>query len=557
LRSIRFIDTQLGWAAGDDGICLKTTDGGNSWIEQNSGIWQDLKCIYFCDSDNGWAVGRGGTIIRTSSGGQTLIPELQFPQNHAFAIRPETKLEWTPSQLNQNFHIQVSPDASFSTLVYEDEICTSHAVELSDLQDDHRYFWRIRSRYDDKLSDWSDVWNFETGGVWIAEASGTQADLYSVCFQDDKTGIAVGDSGITLRTEDSGLSWQKMISPAQKHALYDVCLDDMGYAWAVGDSGTVIHSADAGIHWTLSNFSFQGQLRAVFFISPDSGWIAGSDLSVSGRQAVLFSTTDGGETWSEIKLYSHPGLNDIYFFDALNGIAIGDHGLILGTEDGGINWNRRICPEESSLRSMHFADRNSGYAAGNDGVILKTDDSGRSWRIFSYATDSDIISIHALSDQNIFAGTDYLCFTRDGGLNWNEKYNRNSKYFRSIYFLNPTTGWIVGDDGLILKTTCSGIPVEIEPNPVRILPMQYELKQNYPNPFNAITTITFSVARTSPVMISIYDLQGREIRKLLDETKPAGSYHLTFDASALASGLYLYTIRTPYYNSCKKMVLVK
>jgi len=85
----------------------------------------------------------------------------------------------------------------------------------------------------------------------------------------------------------------------------------------------------------------------------------------------------------------------------------------------------------------------------------------------------------------------------------------------------------------------------------------YELKQNYPNPFNPETSIRFSIPKNEFVNLKVYDINGREIENLVNETKQAGTYEVNFNASSLSSGMYFYKITTSSFTSIKKMTLVK
>lgn len=85
----------------------------------------------------------------------------------------------------------------------------------------------------------------------------------------------------------------------------------------------------------------------------------------------------------------------------------------------------------------------------------------------------------------------------------------------------------------------------------------FELKQNYPNPFNPSTTISYSIAKQSRVKITVYDITGKMVSELLNETKNAGSYEVVFNASELSSGTYFYKIEAGDYMDIKKMILVK
>lgn len=89
------------------------------------------------------------------------------------------------------------------------------------------------------------------------------------------------------------------------------------------------------------------------------------------------------------------------------------------------------------------------------------------------------------------------------------------------------------------------------------IPTVFALSQNYPNPFNPSTKITFAVPEKSPVLIKIYDLTGQEVKTLVNEVKDAGTYDISFDASGLSSGVYLYQMRAGSFSSVKKMSILK
>ncbi|HCY76177.1 MAG TPA: hypothetical protein DHV28_09675 [Ignavibacteriales bacterium] len=85
----------------------------------------------------------------------------------------------------------------------------------------------------------------------------------------------------------------------------------------------------------------------------------------------------------------------------------------------------------------------------------------------------------------------------------------------------------------------------------------FNLEQNYPNPFNPSTSIKYSVAERSNVSIKVYDMLGKEVANLVNTVKEAGSHEVTFNASSLASGMYVYTITAGNFTSSKKMMLMK
>lgn len=89
------------------------------------------------------------------------------------------------------------------------------------------------------------------------------------------------------------------------------------------------------------------------------------------------------------------------------------------------------------------------------------------------------------------------------------------------------------------------------------VPKEIVLRQNYPNPFNPTTTIRFGVPDPGPVRIELYDILGRRVRTLIDQTYEAGSYQEQFDLSSLSSGVYLYRLVTQGRSLTRKMTLIK
>ena len=90
-----------------------------------------------------------------------------------------------------------------------------------------------------------------------------------------------------------------------------------------------------------------------------------------------------------------------------------------------------------------------------------------------------------------------------------------------------------------------------------IIPKEYKLYQNYPNPFNPVTTIKYQLPANSKVTLTIYDILGKEVTKLVDMEQEAGKYQITFDAKRYASGVYICRIVTGDFVKTIKMSLVK
>jgi subtilisin family serine protease len=112
-------------------------------------------------------------------------------------------------------------------------------------------------------------------------------------------------------------------------------------------------------------------------------------------------------------------------------------------------------------------------------------------------------------------------------------------------------GWI-GD------WASSGWDEELEATtPATVTPAEVTLEQNAPNPFNPVTTLAFSLPQSTKVTLQVFDVQGRRVASLVDGVMPAGRHKVVFDASHLASGIYLYQIQAGSTQQIGKMMLLK
>ena len=93
------------------------------------------------------------------------------------------------------------------------------------------------------------------------------------------------------------------------------------------------------------------------------------------------------------------------------------------------------------------------------------------------------------------------------------------------------------------------------------MPENYLLSQNYPNPFNPITIIDYHLAESVDVLLTVYNLLGQEVNRLVDQQQQAGAYKVEWDASNFASGIYFYRLQAGPpaggFVQTKKMLLLK
>lgn len=109
------------------------------------------------------------------------------------------------------------------------------------------------------------------------------------------------------------------------------------------------------------------------------------------------------------------------------------------------------------------------------------------------------------------------------------------------------------DDSIFVKNQATNI----EDEGSLLSPDSYNLAQNFPNPFNPATNIRYSIPQRSSVTLKVYDILGNEVAALVNEEKDQGVYTVTFNAAALSSGIYFYTLRADGFVQTKKMLLIK
>jgi hypothetical protein len=88
-------------------------------------------------------------------------------------------------------------------------------------------------------------------------------------------------------------------------------------------------------------------------------------------------------------------------------------------------------------------------------------------------------------------------------------------------------------------------------------PKDFELSQNYPNPFNPTTVIKYSITKEAKVTLKVFDVLGRVVETLVNTKQAANSYEVSFNASKLASGVYIYQLEAGDFVQSMKMMLIK
>ena len=169
------------------------------------------------------------------------------------------------------------------------------------------------------------------------------------------------------------------------------------------------------------------------------------------------------------------------------------------------------------------------------------------------------LMIHKWDSIKIWKGSLEQTFSYFGKANYNSTnsyicpvpaiYRQGSMNYSTILFAGGVGNQGVYFNGENLTTGIINISSEI--------PDIFYLHQNYPNPFNSTSKIKYKISNITSVSISVYDMQGREVKTLVNEIHTRGIYEVTFDGSDLSSGIYFYRLQTESFTDAKKMLMIK
>ena len=266
-------------------------------------------------------------------------------------------------------------------------------------------------------------------------------DLKKISIASANVAYAVGDNGVILKStapnEWIDVSYHKIpTGDTDPLNFRDIHAFDEQNALACGYGGLVVKTTDGGATWTEISANTTENLRRLYFISNNEGWLVGSN-------GVIFKTQDGGDTWQSLTSGVTASLYGVFFLDTNNGFVVGNDDHFLKTTDGGNTWNTTLLATREDLTSVVIKDPNIGWVTGEDNVLLGTTDGGATWTDQSISLDSsgdDFNDIVILSDSNIIAIADdhQLAKSEDAGATW------------TIVDLESTLGIVIDDhlDGI-------------------------------------------------------------------------------------------------------------
>ncbi len=380
------------------------------------------------------------------------------------------------------------------------------------------------------------------------------AKLQDISFIDSSKGFAIA-SGYILKTEDGGTSWETDIWD-DTYWFNDIDFYDSLSGIAVGmcdeffncTGGIVFKTTNGGESW--DNLYTGGYFDVYGFFSH---CYVSRDIEFIGGRDNILKSTDGGNTWNENYLGFYTQIYDIFFIDNIDGWAVGYPSTILKTIDGGETWNTITYETDFRIyKNIWFLNDAMGFITDSENGLLKSTDGGLTWSETNYPGD-DIIFTDSVKGWML--GNNKIYRTTNRGETWEVVADVPSNFHSDEMAVKENKHfWVAGENGIILKYTDPTVTeVQKSDNKIR----NYYLSQNYPNPFNPTTKIKYQLPELSKVKLTVYDVLGREVKTLVNEEKPAGSYEVEFDGTNLPSGIYFYRIEAGKFLCYKEICFVE
>lgn len=225
------------YISGNNGLIIKTVNGGANWVTLNTGVTDQLWGLQFVNSFTGYSAGSTGRIIKTTDAGATWFTQASGVQNAFSCV---------------HFRNENTGYISGSVIVLK----TTNA-----------------------------------GNTWVnLNAPGTSFENFrEITFTDDNTGYYVSDLGKIQKTTNAGASWT-LLSTGTSEALFGISFTDANTAYVCGFNGTIITTTNAGTNWSPQTSPLTEIFPDIWFTSALTGYVC----TWSGK---VLKTTNGGYTF--------------------------------------------------------------------------------------------------------------------------------------------------------------------------------------------------------------------------------------------------------------------
>ena len=395
IYGIDSLDSQSAWISGTNCSIYLTVDSGVSWIsaqESNKCGTDNLEFVSFSNQQHGIIGGENGTLLFSNDSGITW--QFAFPYLNA-SLDFKNSCFIDPLQgflLTQN-----KSCTNMSILLF-----TDNGGEKWTIIDTASYYIDfLRSVNNQSILCFN---NFSINGITLISPGDksvqhqpitTDLNLFDLFPVTSDTFFTTGSStyglystteGMIFKSTDRGMTFDRVSSvdhnDARNKYFRSITFSDSATGWVVGDSGIILKSIDSGYTWQRQPSLTTDTLTKIRFCNHYFGWASGGSK--------IFLTGDGGETWQDKSILTSTKVSDVFCSDPQNCWAVGDDGLILHLSNKVDKYINIISPDINTILMVGDSCLVRWKGAGITQVSIAVSyDNGEHYTIYRAATDND------------------------------------------------------------------------------------------------------------------------------------------------------------------------
>jgi photosystem II stability/assembly factor-like uncharacterized protein len=322
-----------------------TLDLNAQWVQQNSGTVNILRDIEMINENTGWICGDGGTILKTTNGGENWINipnpasgkplfDIDYVDNTTMYCVGWFETILKSTNMGDNWEVIRNGPSGQGGGYYDCSFINSQTGWICSYQ--------------------QKIMKTTNGGQTLDSIYLFTPHLFSIYFKNEFEGLVTGEGDVVKRSTDGGINWyQANINlPTNWPGFEDFCFINQDTGIMPARDGRIFKTTNFGNNWdTISTIQFTNEdLRTVDFVNQNTGF-------VGGTTALLFSTTNGGYNWRRENI-GFLTIRRLRFVNDTTGWVVGTQGKIFKTTTGGdpmtnITNNTNFIPDNFTLKQNY------------------------------------------------------------------------------------------------------------------------------------------------------------------------------------------------------------
>lgn len=486
INKLVFSGTSNGWASGENGTLIRTSNGGADWSTLFSGSFENLKEMDFADSLRG-ILCSGPDILVTQDGGYSWVLTYRFPGFSIDALKVlnrdtafvgisngigklyrttnggQTWNELLGNLIDPVLDIDMRPSGNgvivgtggmaMKTNNYGQTWTTLTVNTVDDLFD-----VSMPTNQNIYVASAYEIHSSSNGGSSFTTSPNPGAamgsELLSIDFSNATNGVAGCRNGYVYHTTDGATSWTQTFTDSWID-VFAVEAASANTFFAAGSGGAMYKSSTTGSTWNnLGERIADLPMYAVDAINATVAYACGAG-------GTILKSTNGGSSWAtQNSSAGGEDLRGIHFSSSTNGLAVGTSGTIVRTTDGGATWNFIFSNIGENLYGVVRNISGTWYVCGDD-AKLASSPNGNTWSDIQTGFSGagyNFKLIQCFGADTLIISTDqpYLLTTYDAGVNWNLIGNGSGFESTSMHFRNSNVGYVGTSIGEIYQTTDGG-----------------------------------------------------------------------------------------------------